>query len=326
MTWPGYSENDPEQGALLDSAGLSIRLAPKVGHRPTDELITLVSDAVAAIVSTDPFDASVFAAAPLLRVVARVGVGTDSIDIDAATNAGVVVTTTPGAHEGTVADHTLALMLAAVRRVLENDASVRRGEWERAGHLTGTDLNGATVGIVGYGRIGRAVARRVLAFGARVIAFDPFVTEPTDVQLVDLETLLGDADIVSLHLPLSSNTRGLIGRRELKRMRRGSILVNVARGGIVDEPSLVEALESGHLRAAALDVFEVEPPRSHALLELGGVVLSPHIAGLSERSIRALAGQATRSVVDVLAGRPAPIVNPAALAHERSTPMPGGPS
>ena len=132
-----------------------------------------MSDVVGAIVSTDPFDAVVFAAAPRLRVVARVGIGTDSIDLDAATRAGVAVTTTPGALEETVADHTLALMLASLRRVVENDASVRRGEWERAGRLTGVDLNGATVGLVGLGTIGSAVARRLLAFGSHVIAFDP---------------------------------------------------------------------------------------------------------------------------------------------------------
>ncbi len=317
VTWPGYREDDPEQGALLGSAGLAIRLAPKVGRRTPGELVPLVSDVVGAIVSTDPFDAAVFAAAPRLRVVARVGIGTDSIDLDAATRAGVAVTTTPGALEETVADHTLALMLASLRRVVENDASVRRGEWERAGRLTGIDLNGATVGLIGLGTIGRAVARRLLGFGSHVIACDPAVPAYDGVELVDLPTLLRRADVVSIHLPLTTETRGLIGADQLKEMRRGAVLVNTARGGIVDESALAEALENGHLRAAALDVFAEEPPPASALLRLENAVFSPHIAGISERSLRTLVGQATRAVIDVLAGRAAPVVNPDALARPR---------
>jgi D-3-phosphoglycerate dehydrogenase len=274
-----------------------------------------MGDAVGAIVSTDPFDRSVFAAAPRLRAIARVGVGTDSIDMRAATEAGVAVTTTPGANKQTVADHTLALMLAAVRRVTENDASVRRGEWDRAGGLTPWDLNGRTVGIVGLGDIGSAVAQRLCGFGVRLLVSDPAATRRDDFELVDLEELLERADIVTLHLPLRDSTRHLIGERELQCMDGETILINTSRGGLIDEPALIYALSRKLLRAAALDVFEEEPPLSDQLRALPNVVLSPHIAGLSHASIAAMTRQATKSILDTLAGRLTPAVrNPTALA------------
>jgi phosphoglycerate dehydrogenase-like enzyme len=283
--------------------------------RTTDEVRQIVGDAVGAIVSTDPFDRSVFAAAPRLRAIARVGVGIDSIDIDAATEAGVAVTTTPGANKQTVADHTLALMLAAVRRVTENDASVRRGEWDRVGALTPWDLNGRTVGIVGLGDIGTAVAHRLGGFGVRLLGRDPEATWRDDLELVGLEELLERADIVTLHLPLRDATRHLIGAPELERMDGETILVNTSRGGLIDEPALIHALSRKLLRAAALDVFEDEPPLSDQLRGLPNVVLSPHIAGLSDASIAAMTRQATKSILDTLAGRVTPAVrNPAALA------------
>jgi len=161
VTWPGFDPDDAETGGLLRSNGLQIQLSPKLGPRTSAEVSRLMASAVAAIVSTDPFDRSVFDSARRLRVVARVGVGTDTIDLSAATKAGVVIITTPDANEETVADHTLALILGAVRRVVEHDASVRRGEWNRAGRLTAWDLHGCTVGLVGFGRIGQEVARRL---------------------------------------------------------------------------------------------------------------------------------------------------------------------
>jgi phosphoglycerate dehydrogenase-like enzyme len=274
-----------------------------------------MGDAVGAIVSTDPFDRSVFDAAPRLRAIARVGVGIDSIDIEAATEAGVAVTTTPGANKQTVADHTLALMLAAVRRVTENDASVRRGEWDRAGALTPWDLNGRTVGIVGLGDIGTTVAQRLGGFGVRLLVSDPEASWRDDCELVDLEDLLERADIVTLHVPLRDSTRHLIGAPELERMDGETILVNTSRGGLIDEPALIHALSCNLLRAAALDVFDDEPPLSDELRRLPNVVLSPHIAGLSHASIAAMTRQATKSILDTLAGRVTPAVrNPAALA------------
>jgi phosphoglycerate dehydrogenase-like enzyme len=320
VTWIDYDVDDPTLGGRLHDAGLEILLAPKHGARSPREVAELVTDAVAAIVSTDPFDRSVFDAAPRLRVVARVGVGTDSIDLPAATAAGVVVTTTPGANQETTADHALAMILATVRRVVEHDAQVRRDEWLRGGAMTPWELHGTTVGIVGFGTIGQAVARRLSGFGTRILLADPALHGQVDgADVVELDDLLAHADIVSLHAPLLDSTRGMIGQRELARLQPSAILVNTSRGGLINESALVDALVAGRLRAAALDVFADEPRVSPALRELPNVVLTPHIAGLSDRSITRMTQQATSSVLDVLVGTPAPqvVVNAGALEHPR---------
>jgi phosphoglycerate dehydrogenase-like enzyme len=322
VTWIGFDPDDPETGGRLRAAGLEVCLAPKVGARGQRELAGLVRDAVAAIVSTDPFERQVFAAAPRLRVIARVGVGTDSIDLAAATEAGVVVTTTQGANRETAADHALAMILAAVRRIVELDASVRRGEWLRAGSMTPWDLHGTTVGLVGFGGIGRAVARRLEGFGTRVLVSDPALDRaqrPTGFEVVDLATLLARADVVSLHLPLLETTRGIIGPAELAAMPAQAVLVNTSRGGLIDEKALIEALAAGRLRAAALDVFADEPAVPPGLRSLPNVVLTPHVGGLSEGSIGRMTRHATDCVMKVLAGAPAhdSVVNPVALGHPR---------
>jgi phosphoglycerate dehydrogenase-like enzyme len=319
VTFAGYAEQDPTTGGRLLAAGLRPRLEPKTGARDAREVARLAADAVAAIVSTDPFDAEVFAAAPRLRVVARVGVGTDSIDLEAATAAGVVVTVTPGANQETAADHTIALILAALRRVTEHDAAVRRGEWPRGGSLTPWDLNGATVGLVGYGAIGRAVGRRLAGFSVRLLVADPAATAAPGAEIVSLEELLARADVVSLHAPLTQGTRKLIGAAELARMRPEAILVNTSRGGLVDEAALAEALKERSIRAAALDVFSDEPKVPRVLRTRTDVTMTPHIGGLSDRSIRRMTELATESVLQVLGGDPDParVANPSVLASVR---------
>jgi phosphoglycerate dehydrogenase-like enzyme len=319
VTWPDFDSDDPAGGGYLRDLGADVTLAPKLGRRSPAEMCELLVGADAAIVSTDPFDATVFAGAPGLRAIARVGVGLDSIDMQAATRAGVMVTTTRGANESTAADHTLALMLAAVRRIPEQDASTRRGEWLRTGPHIAWELAGATVGLVGFGAIGQRVARRLFAFGVAVLVADP-VPPPASldgaVEHVPLEELLRRSDIVSLHAPLSSSSQRLIGAPELALMARHAILVNTARGRLVDEAALVAALEAGQLRAAALDVFEDEPPQSERLRALTNVVMTPHVAGVSERSVSEMTRRACRSVADVLRGRvPADVVNGEAVAR-----------
>lgn len=312
ITWPDYDLDGERLGRALRDEGLTPRLEPKRGARSARELRALVREAAGAIVSTDPFDAAVLAAAPQLRVIARVGVGVDSIDLDAATQAGVIVTITPGANEATVAEHTIAMALALLRRLCEQDAAVRRGEWNRTGAHLPASLAGATVGLVGFGRIGRLVAQRLDGFDVRILASDPGV--PPGPGLVPLDELLRAADVVSLHCPLLPATRHLIGAPELQLMRPHALLVNTARGGVVDEAALLDALERGRLRGAALDVFEQEPPRDARLLALPNVLLSPHNAGLSEQSVHEMTCRATASVIDVLAGRaPAHAANPAVV-------------
>jgi phosphoglycerate dehydrogenase-like enzyme len=316
VTWPDYDADGEQMGGALAREGVALRLAPKLGARSPREVRALVKGAVGAIVSTDPFDAGVLANSPTLRVIARVGVGLDSIDLDAATAHGVAVTVTPGVNERTVADHTIALMLAALRRVCEQDAAVRRGAWNRTGEHAAWLLSGGTVGLVGFGHIGRIVAERLRGFGVRILVNDPIEPRDGDVEAVSLDVLLRSSDVVSLHVPLLPTTRGLIGGRELALMRRDAILVNTARGAVVDEEALVAALQGGRLRAAALDVFANEPPTGSRLLTLPNVVLSPHIAGLSTTSVRDMTRRATASVIDVLRGRPpAHLANPEVLDH-----------
>jgi phosphoglycerate dehydrogenase-like enzyme len=322
VTWIDFDPEDADTGGRLRAAGLDITLAPKHGARNAGELAGLVRNAVAAIVSTDPFERSVLAAAPLLRVIARVGVGTDSIDLDAATDAGVVVTTTPGANRETAADHAVAMILAAVRRIVEHDASIRRGEWLRAGAMTPWDLHGTIVGLVGFGGIGRAVARRLAGFGTRMIVADPALaagSADNGYEVVSLPELLARAEVVSLHLPLLDDTRGIIGPAELAAMRADALLVNTSRGGLVDEDALVAALGAGALRGAALDVFADEPHVPDGLRTLPNVVLTPHVGGLSDSSISRMTRDATDCVLRVLAGLPTrgTVVNPTALEHPR---------
>jgi phosphoglycerate dehydrogenase-like enzyme len=317
VTWLGYDDDGEDTGRRLRDAGLDIALAPRTGERTPDELTALARDAVGAIVSTDPFDAEVLERCPRLRVIARVGVGYDSIDVEAATEHGVAVTICPGGNEDAVADHAVAMTLAAVRRIGENDASVRAGRWDRAGALTPWELTGAVVGLVGYGSIGRAVARRLRGFGVRLLVTDPVAVVEDDVERVELSELLARADVVSLHAPLTDGTVGLIDEAALAQMRPTAVLINTSRGRLVDEDALVRALGEGRLRGAALDVFDREPPGAgSALLALPNVVLSPHIAGLSTSSLAAMTSQATTSVLDVLAGRtPVGLVNADGLAQ-----------
>jgi len=317
VTWPVYDTHGPTTGALLAEAGLGIRLHPRTNNRTPAELVDILGDAVGVIASTDPFDASVFRACPSLKVIARTGVGVDAIDMDAATEAGVVVATTPGANEEAVADHALAMILALQRRLAENDAAIREGRWDRAGSLTPGDLYGATVGLVGSGVIGRAVIRRLRGFGTTVLVHDPYVQEaPDGAELVDLPTLIARSDVVTVHAPLTEGTKGLLGAEAFAAMKPGAYVVNVSRGGIVDEGALAESIAAGHLGGAGIDTFAREPIGNSPLRDLPTVIMSPHIAGLSHRSIEAMTEQATQAVLDVVAGRlPAHPKNPQALAN-----------
>lgn len=311
VTWPDYDAAAPELGGALAAEGWTIRLAPRTRDRTPAEVAGLARTAAGAIVSTDPFDRSVLEACRHLRVIARVGVGLDSIDVAAATALGVAVTTTPGANEPTVADHALGLMLAVLRRICEHDAAIRRSEWRRTGGHTPRMLTGLTVGLVGYGRIGRLVAERLVGFGVRIVICDPAFAATNRLDVVALDTLLRVSDVVSLHVPLTPETRGMIGSRELALMRPDAVLVNTARGGVVDEDALARALEQGRLAGAALDVFESEPPTGSPLLGDTRVVLSPHNAALSMSSVHEMTRRATASVIAVLKGRtPDDLANP----------------
>jgi len=302
VTFPDYDVDGPQHGGAFTAAGYRMRIAAKRGARSTDELLPLCHDAAGAIVSTDPFTREVLRDSPNLRVIARVGVGIDSIDAAAATEMGVAITTTPGSNDASVADHTLALMLAMLRRVPTNDLTTRAGEWNRTGPHTPLQLTGLTVGLVGFGRIGRQVARRLQGFDVDLLVSDPLLDD-SEPHAVPLEELLTRSDIVSLHCPLMPETHHLIDRAALQLMQPHAILVNTARGGVVDEAALVRALDDGVIAGAAIDAFEVEPPIGSPLMAMPNVVVSPHVGGLSTTSVVEMTRRATASVIDVLQDR-----------------------
>jgi len=242
---------------------------------------------------------------PRLRVIGRAGVGVDNIDLQAAADAGVIVVNAPEATSISVAEHTLALMLALARRIPQADASLRRGEWKKA-DFTGAELHGKTLGLIGLGRIGTLVAERATAFGMQVLAFDPALSEQ-DIAArgahgVDFKTILERSDAISLHVPLLPGTANLIDAQALARMKPGAWLVCTSRGGIIDEQALARALQDGTLAGAALDVFEHEPPGTNALTALPNVVLTPHIAGQTEQSQARVAVDIANEVLRALRG------------------------
>jgi D-3-phosphoglycerate dehydrogenase len=314
ITFPDYDTEHPQHGGALTAAGFVMRIAPKRGARSPEQLLALCADVSGAIASTDPFTREVLRDSPNLQVIARVGVGIDSIDAAAATELGVAITTTPGANEETVADHAIAMMLALLRRIPQNDAGVRNGEWNRTGPHTPLLLSGSTVGLIGYGHIGHLVARRLAGFDVELLVSDPALAESDTPPSVELAELLARSDVVSLHTPLIPATRHLIDQSALQLMRPHAVLVNTSRGGVVDEAALIEALNEGVIAGAALDVFETEPPYDSPLLSMSNVVVSPHVGGLSTKSVEVMIRIATASVIDVIEGRvPEGLANQAIL-------------
>ncbi len=240
-----------------------------------------------------------------LRVIGRAGVGVNNVDLEAATEAGVLVVNVPDANTISAAEHTLALLLALARNIPAADANLRRGGWDRKA-FTGVELRGKILGIIGLGRIGGTVARLAASFGIKVLAHDPYVSSHPTAELVELDRLLKEADFVTVHCPLNAQTRGLLGRRELALMKGGSYLINVARGGIVDEAALAESLRAGHLAGVAADVFSTEPPPpDHPLLRAPRTVLTPHLGASTEEALRRNAVVVAEQVLAVLRGEPA---------------------
>jgi D-3-phosphoglycerate dehydrogenase / 2-oxoglutarate reductase len=244
------------------------------------------------------------AAGPRLEVIGRAGAGVDTIDVEAATERGIIVMNTPGGNTTAVAEHTLALLLALARRVAVADATLKAGKWEK-NRLQGVELLGKTLGILGLGRIGTEVARRALGFRMQVLAYDPYLTreaaERLGVDSVELDELLTRSDFITIHTPLTGDTRHLIGESELARMKRGVRLINCARGGIIDEAALARALASGQVGGAGIDVFEQEPPPAdHPLLRFEQVVLTPHLGAATDEAQSAVALAIADQVADVL--------------------------
>jgi len=281
---------------------------PSTGIRSERELADILADADGAItLVSDSITRAVLDSNPHLRVVANYAVGYNNIDLVAAKELGIVVTNTPDVLTSATADLTMALILASTRRLIAGDRMVRQGEF--AGWhplmLLGMSLEGKTLGIVGMGRIGFAVAKRALAFGMKVVYAGRSVHPQAaahDIERVELDHLVESADVISLHAPLTSDTRHLFDESRLRRMKRGSFLVNTARGPLVDEKALALLLESGHLRGAGLDVYEREPEVESRLLALESVVLLPHIGSATDEARNAMARLAASDVLAVLRG------------------------
>ena len=270
------------------------------------ELRAIIPDYDALIIRSDTqVTAELLAAAPNLKLVGRAGIGVDNIDIEAATMRGVIVMNTPGANSVATAEHTMALMLAASRHTAHSHISLIAGEWRRS-DFVGTELFGKTLGIIGFGRVGRLVATRAQAFGMEIVAYDPFVSEEVGremgVTLVDLEDLLPQADYITLHTAVTPKTAKLINAATISQMKEGVILINVARGKLIDEPALVASLQSGKVKAAGVDVYSGEPPADNPLIGLPNVVHTPHLGASSMEAQRNVATQIVEQMVDALRG------------------------
>jgi len=311
--------------AQLEAAGHTVEVWPGELPPPPEALAAALvrSDAVMTMV-VDRITPAMLAAAPRLRIVANMAVGYDNVDPAAAAEAGVWVTNTPGVLAETTADLAFALLLAAARRVVEADRDTRAGGWKTWSPTAflGTDLFGATLGIVGLGEIGEAVARRARGFRMRILYHSrtrkPALEADLGLEFRDLHSLLADSDFVSLHTPLTPQTRHLLGPAAFAAMKPGAILVNTARGGIVDQDALVEALRSGSLGGAALDVTDPEPlPLSHPLYSFPNVIITPHIGSASRATRARMAEMAAANILAVLAGSepPNPVNRP---PHPRS--------
>ncbi|HMN28573.1 MAG TPA: phosphoglycerate dehydrogenase [Caldilineaceae bacterium] len=315
----------PESGLSPLRIADNVKLEIKTDLTP-QQLIAIIPDYDALIVrSSTQVTAEVIRAGKHLRVVARAGVGVDNIDTEAATQAGVIVVNAPTGNTLAAAEHTVALLLALARLIPQADAHLRGGEWKR-NRFVGIEVRDKVLGSVGLGRVAQEVVQRAQGLGMRIIGYDPYVTADyaahRGVTLADLDTLLAEADFVTIHVPLTPQTRNQFNRERLLKMKRGARLLNVARGGIVDETALVELIEIGHLAGAALDVFEHEPlPLDSPLRRSDKIILTPHLGASTVEAQEKVAEDVALQVLDVLNDRPAryavnaPIIPPKDLEY-----------
>jgi len=312
VTTRSFGREVPEPMERLRQAGIRILEWREGSGLDEADLEAKLQEADAWIVAFHPIGSELLVRAPRLRLIAKHGVGLDNIDLPAATARGIAVTTAPGANDQAVADLTLALVLALLRRVPEASASVKVGRWER---FLGAGLAGKAFGILGLGRIGMAVAARAKGFGVELLAADPNWPEAAaralGIRRAEPETLFAEADVLTLHPPLTSETAGLIGERALACMKRGVWIVNTSRGKVVDEKAMYQALIAGQVAGYATDVFETEPPVGNPLLGLPNVIATPHTGAHTRESLALMGHRAADAVLSLLRGeRPKFVVNP----------------
>ena len=304
-----YSMNQ-KPGEILKAAGVEVELSNKGKPLTEAELLSVIENYDGIIVGTDPMTAEVIKKGQNLKIIAKNGVGYDNIDLKTATEQQVYVTFTPGAVEQTVADSTFALILSLARNITQGNASIRKGEWPR---LVGMDIWSKKLGIIGLGRIGKNVVVRAKGFNMDVCAYDPFADrafcEQYGVQLVDLDDLFRTSDIVTLHAPSIESTRHIVNASTLSLMKPDALLINTARGELVDEEALYYALKEKKIAGAAIDVFSKEPPQRDLLLfELENVILTPHLSGYSRDAIASMGTMVAESIVAACRGETPPHV------------------
>lgn len=290
---------------LLTRAGFEVLPGNRnLDYWNQEQLISELTGCVAVIAGVEPYTAQVLNALPELRVIARTGVGFDAVDLDVCDESGIVVSTTPGVNHHAVAEHTIAMLMAVARGFPDRDQFVRKGTWIR---FNTPRVMGSTLGLLGLGRIGKAVAQRAIGLGMKVVAYEPYPDQDFlaqhDVELVSLESLWPQADYVSLHLPSGPQTDHIICSKTLSKMKPGAVLINTARGSLVNEHDLSESIRSCHLRGAGLDVFETEPlPLDSPLMKLDQVLLSGHLAGLDEQSQSDMLTMSAQTIIDLKQG------------------------
>ncbi|MBV9355469.1 MAG: phosphoglycerate dehydrogenase [Chloroflexi bacterium] len=294
--------------------------------QPRGQLLAALGKADALLVRSETrVTRELLDAAPRLRVIGRAGAGVDTIDLEAATARGIVVVNAPGGNAVAAAEHTLALLFALARRVAAADAAIKRGEWSRSSFL-GIELTGKTLGLIGLGRVGMEVGRRAAGLEMRVLVYDPYVASDqirrSGFEAAELDQVLTESDVVSLHVPLTEATRGILDRRRLALLREGALLINCARGGLVDEDALLSALDTGHLAGAGLDVFSHEPPSPDEPLALHPrVVATPHLGASTVEAQVSVAAQVADEVLAVLHGQPAQFAVNAPTVRAEEAPL-----
>ena len=302
VTPRSFGKNMPELFEMLEQAGYEVKRNTTGAILSHEQMREMLADCVGVIIGVDPLDAEILACAPHLRAVAKYGVGVDNIDLDYCQSHSIRVSRTVGANSEAVADYALALMLAVARSVVQIDGKCRRLNW---GKITTRDVSHATLGLFGLGAIGRLVAKRARGFDMKIMAYDPYWPEEfarqNGIERAEPQEIFQNADFISLHLPLTPETEGFVGRKELAMMKKDAVLINTARGGLVDEKALLEALKEKQIYGAGLDAFAHEPPEDNDWFALDNVVLGSHCAASTRGATENMGRMATENLLKDLA-------------------------
>lgn len=301
LVTPRSFTNHPTSMQLLLDQGYDVVLNPFGRLMTKEEMIEHIADVDGVIIGVDPLDRDVLHAASKLKTIAKYGVGTDNIDLNTADELGISVTVTAGANTEAVADYTFALILGVARKLVETDQACRKLDWSKPSTI---DVFGKTIGLIGFGSIGKSVAKRAQGFSMKVLAYDLYPDEAyaaaNQIEYVSLERIMAEADFISLHSPLTDETHHMIGREELAQMKPTAVVINTARGGLIDEEALYVALKEKQIWGAGVDVFEEEPPSNKALLELDNIIIGSHCAASTTDAVINMGVMSARNMIEKL--------------------------